>query len=954
MPKGTGLILVIVESPGKIEKIQHILGDDYIVMASVGHIIDLEKGKMSIDFENNFKPIYKVIDGKQSVVDKIKKAFYNSGDLLIATDEDREGEMIAWSIANQLGLKTPKRIMFNSITKKELLEAVKKPGKINDNLVDAQKLRRILDRIIGYKLSPLLWKSMGGGKLSAGRVQSVVVKLIIEKENDIKNFFSAGTSSFFKTNGDFLINKKSVMKANLFTTKKQEKIEDVNEVKNDDQEDEDSDSDDESNKKTKSKPKAVIKGEISRIPKEKIAKEVMKSIMDSEFKVSSVTERESIRQPSAPFTTSTLQQEASRKFGFGSKRTMAAAQHLYEGGHITYMRTDSINLSDEALKIIGEYVIKKYGKYYHRQLNYKSKAKNTQEAHEAIRPTDPKVLGVSADSTHKISTDEIKLYTLIWKRAVASQMSPAKFNVTNINIDISEVDDYYFVSQVENNTFLGFLAVYNLANDTNEVEEKEDEKDNEINQKIEVPKKGTVLTPSNIVCTESYKTPPTRYNEASLVGKLDPKNLNIGRPSTYATIIDKIQNAGYVKKEDVAGEERDSVVFSWDGKPKSTLETEKKKILLGKEKNKFVPQSIGILVVNFLEKHFSSVMDYKFTADMENNLDDVADGKLVWTKVLGKFWKDFNPLVEKLDKTIVTKETMDENMRELGVHPKSGNKIVVTMARYGPVVKMTDKDNTNAILYAPIKAPLTLEKITLADAVELFEFPKKLGRYQSKIVSLQRGKYGYYLMIGTTPKTAIKIALKITDEEVNSFTIEKAISSIEEKSANEFWKGSDSKNRYVVLEGQYGKYINIKPLIAPKTKKAKAQNVKLPADVDSETLTVDKVTEIIANYNANRRKKKEDKLDKGCKDEKTKVTKAKKDETTGPKEKSTSTKSTKSVKSKKSDLFDVPKQKKPPAAKKTAVKKEPVKKEPVKKPTKKDKESTSPKKVTKSTKRKKE
>jgi DNA topoisomerase-1 len=322
-------------------------------------------------------------------------------------------------------------------------------------------------------------------------------------------------------------------------------------------------------------------------------------------------------------------------------------------------------------------------------------------------------------------------------------------------------------------------------------------------------------------------------------------------------------------------------------------------------------------------------MDYKFTADMENNLDDVADGKLVWTKVLGKFWKDFNPLVEKLDKTIVTKEIMDEHMKELGVHPKSGNKIVVTMARYGPVVKMTDKDNPNAVLYAPIKAPLTLEKITLTDAVELFEFPKKLGRYQSKIVSLQRGKYGYYLMIGTTPKTAIKIALKITDEEVNSFTIEKAISAIEEKSTNEFWKGSDSKNRYIVLEGQYGKYISIKPLVAPKTKKTKAQNVKLPADVDPETLTVDKVAEIIANYNTNRRKKKEEKVDKGCKDEKTKVIKAKKDETTKPKKKSTSTNS---IKSKKSDLFDVQKQKK------TTVKKVPVKKE---------KESTPLKKVTK-------
>lgn len=863
MPKGEGLILVIVESPGKIEKIQHILGDGYIVLASVGHIIDLDKSNMSIDFEDNYKPIYKIIDGKYDVVEKIKKAYYKSTDLLIATDEDREGEMIAWSIASQLKVKTPKRITFNSITKEELLKAVKKPGKINDNIVDAQKLRRMLDRIIGYKLSPLLWKSMGGG-LSAGRVQSVVVKLINEKEQEISNFFSAGTASFFKTTGDFSFGK-SVMKSQLYTTKKQESIEEIKEEDSEDDEkptkgkkkvskkkeiEEDCEDDE---KPTKGKKKVVkkqeddeeeivkTKGEIARIPNKQEATHVMELIVKSKFTVSNTVTKESIRQPSAPFITSTLQQEASTKYGFGSKRTMMAAQHLYEAGHITYMRTDSVNLSAEALKLVGEYIVSKYGKEYHRQTEYKSKSKNAQEAHEAIRPTDPKVTGISENSGQKISKDEIKLYTLIWKRAVASQMAPAKFDVTTVSIEASKLDDYYFLSHLEENTFLGYLAVYNLADNKDEVDENNE--DNDIKNKldkIEIPKIGTKLKPSNITCTESYKNPPGRYNEASLVKKLEA--LSIGRPSTYAAIIDKIQNVKYVKKEDVPGEDRDSFVMKWDGNEKSNVEIEKKKISLGKEKNRFIPTDIGIFVVTFLEQHFKNIMDYKFTADMEQQLDDIAEGKLTLFKVIDKFWKDFSELVNNLDKSIVTKDVHDPNAREVGIHPETGMKIIATLARYGPMIKM-EEEGSKKPRTAPIKKPLTIKTITVSDAVELFSFPKNLGRHKGKIVSLNRGKYGYYVTLG---KEDIRVSVKIEDDEVDKFKLEDAILALEQKKEGQLWSEADNKYRYTLCNAKYGMCIMIKPLIQPKTVK-KPKFVSLPKDVKQEDLTLEKVLEIVAN-----------------------------------------------------------------------------------------------------------
>jgi DNA topoisomerase-1 len=834
------MTLVIVESSGKVDKIQHILGKDYTIMACWGHIIDLDKHNISINFDDNFEPKYSVIEGKEDVIRKLKKTYDKLDDILLATDMDREGEMIAWSLARELGLKNPKRIVFTEITKKGLTDAVKSPSKINNNIVDAQKLRRLLDRIIGYRISPLLWKSIGGGGLSAGRVQSVVVKLIIEKENEITKFFDEDSDTFFKTTGEFIDKNKRVFKSHLYTTNtKYQDDDDEKSIKSDSS----SDSSEEDSE--------MRNGKLAKIKKADDARNVMKYIMKSSFKISAIGEKESIRKPSAPFTTSTLQQEASRKYGFTSKRTMLAAQHLYEAGHITYMRTDSVNLSDEALKTIGDFIVNKYGKEYHKKMNYSSKAKNTQEAHEAIRPTEPATIGISANSKSKIDSDEVRLYSLIWKRAVASQMTPAKFNVVSIQIDINQLDepknkhlkDYYFMTQIEKNIFLGFLAVYNLTNTENDDDNDQDEK---VDINMTIPTVGTSLKPQSIVSTQDYKRPPVRYNEATLVGKLDPKNLNIGRPSTYASIIEKIQKTGYVNKEDNEGKEKKSLVIKWDGENK--LKEDTHKVILGKDKNKFVPTSLGILVTDFLVKHFPEIMDYKFTATMENNLDDVADGKLKWNKVLDKFYKTFQPLVEKLDKTIKVKEIVDNHEKSLGVHPETGKKIVATIAKFGPIVKMA-KEGENKWDYAPIKKPLTLEKITLDDAVKLFEFPKILGKYEKKVVTLNRGKFGYYLRVGSD-KDAMTVALP--EDDMDDFDLDDAIAAIEEKNKKNLWSGKDDKTRYIVLDGQYGRYISAHPLKG----KSKGKTCKLPEGIEPSDLTVEKVIEIMANSWSNKKSKK--------------------------------------------------------------------------------------------------
>jgi len=800
-------ILVIVESPGKIQKIQHILGNDYIVMASVGHIIDLHPKEMSIDMKT-FQPQYYVLDGKTEVVNKLIKTYNKCDDAYLASDRDREGEMIAWSLARQLKIQNPKRIIFNAITKEEILNAVKKPNKIDKNLVEGQKARRVVDRLIGFSTSPIIRQYTNNSGDSAGRVQSVVVRLILEKENEIEKFFKTNQASFFKVCGEFY--EKKPFKAILYKSKKGK----------DDDGDEDNDEENKDETETG----------IAKIKNEDLMRNLMKLMMKSKYKVSNISNIESVRNPSAPFTTASLQQEASNKLGMTSKRTMTAAQHLYEAAFITYHRTDSVNLSKEGLSKIGEYVLANHGNKYYRKKNYEAKSKNTQEAHEAIRPTEPETTGINENAKKKIGKDEVNLYKLIWKRAIASQMTPAVFKVTSIKIDISEVKDYYFMTQIENVIFDGFLAVYNMKNIENDNNQENQ------NQNIVIPKEGTKLNVSEIKSTQEYKRPPARYNDASLVKKLSPENLNIGRPSTYANIIDKIQTKNYVKMDSCNGFEKDSLVLSWDGSSKKIAE-KKNKVVLGKDTNKFVITSLGRIVVNFLVENLSDIMDYQFTANMEEDLDKIADGKKSYYDVIKKFYGSFNKKITTLATTTKTKN-MKENARVVGTHPKTNNQIIATFAKFGPIVRLLDDKGKKALITAPIKEPLTIETITLKDALKLFEYPRDLGRYEKKPVLLNKGKFGLYLTHGD-----LKIGLKITEKEVKDYDLETAIQAIKDKKKSILWERKDANYSYAVLNGEYGNYIKSTALKG--FKKGASKTCSLPKDIKLEELTLEKARELI-------------------------------------------------------------------------------------------------------------
>ena len=828
---GNGKTLVIVESPGKIKKIQDILGDDYIFTASVGHIIDLAAKSMSIDISNNFTPSYETLSGKESVIRDLKKLAKTVDDILIATDEDREGEMIAWSIAYILELKDAKRITFNSITKDEILHAVANPRKIDVNLVDAQKSRRILDRIVGFEISPLLWKSIGQS-LSAGRVQSVVVRIILDKEREIQKFLKDNIESDYKFKG--LLNKD--INAQLFQIKKSSNNDD-----NDDDNDDDTElgSDEENNNldniKEEKQTGIIIKGYKTNIKSEKTARDLMKKFIESEYKISGKGDKIQIKNPSPPFTTSTLQQEASRKLGFSIQRTMSVAQHLYEAGHITYMRTDSINLSAEAIKSIGDYIKSIYGNNFHNERHYKAKTKNTQEAHESIRPTHVENTGISQNG--KIGSDESRLYTLIWKRAVSSQMTPAKLNVSTTQISISKTKDYFFQSDISTILFEGFLKVYNIQNiseNDEQSEEKISTKTYELNEKLKL---------NNLNMIQTYKTPPPRYNEASLVNKLDPKKLNIGRPSTYATIITKIQERGYVLKKDNEGITKNILKLDWNSSDKK-IEEKIDEINIGKDSGKLCPTAIGTIVCDFLTQYFPDIMDYQFTSTMEEKLDTIAEGKLEMIKLLKEFYyEDFHPIIEKLSKEKI--KYVDKDKREIGIDSE-GNKIIATVRRYGPVIFM-ENQNGKEINIAPLKEPLTIESVSLQDALQILSYPKVLGKIDNKITKLYKGKFGFYAKYGD--KT-VNLS-KITDE--TEITVDKIKELIEEKKTNYLWEGKDGKVEYILLDGQYGKYFKI----TDKSKKTnKPLNIKLPQDTEIKDLTMDKVKNIVEEGKKNKFRRK--------------------------------------------------------------------------------------------------
>lgn len=733
--------LVIVESPGKIKKIGQILGSDYIVEASFGHCRDLDSKTLSIDVNNNYEPTYITIPDKVKVINKLKGIKKNVDEVILAADEDREGEMIASSLRDVLKLKSPKRIVFHEITKKAILDAIKNPSVINENMVLAQQTRRLLDRLVGYKISPLLWKQMQG-QLSAGRVQSVVVKIVIDKENDIRKSIS---SPYFKSNASFIFNDKKI-------------------------------------NTTLTRNKDVYKFSS----KEDVLDYLNKYEKNIKCLVNKVTFKETTRKPQAPFITSTLQQEASSRLGFNSKHTMAIAQKLYEAGAITYMRTDSVNLSKEALNGCKKYIEKTYGENYYKFRTFNKKGKNAQEAHEAIRPTK-----IEVDNFPKLGNDCQRLYSLIWKRTVASQMEEAKIKIQTIYVDISKKEisilpeNSFYVTNYETILFDGFLVLYNNY-----------ESDNE--KGLMEIKKNDIFNFDNVKVSEEYTKPPLRYNESSLIKTLE-KN-GIGRPSTYASIMSKIIERNYVEIKNIEGEKKASLQFTITKssiKKDNKINEDEKTISIGKEIKKLVPTETGYKVNDFLVNNFEPIMEIDFTVKLEKLLDKVANGKIKWYNVLDEYYNKFNPMVIKLQGELNHITNLNKTDILVGKHPDLGFEIYSSIGKYGLCVKMLEDDKWK---YAPIR-DMEQEEVTLDLAVELLQYPKNIGKIGTEIVTVNKGKYGLYFKKGHQ-KSSIKDESKQNDIEYAKtlFSVSDPYSLDEIKINHKLIK---------LKEGPYGYYLQV-------------------------------------------------------------------------------------------------------------------------------------------------
>jgi len=687
--------LVIVESPAKAKTIEKFLGKDFKVESSYGHISDLPSKELGVDVEGDFDPKYEVSTDKKAIVKKLKDLAKKAEMVWLASDEDREGEAIAWHLAESLGLdkEKTKRIVFHEITKSAIQKAVENPRQIDYDLVDAQQARRVLDRIVGYELSPVLWRKVKGG-LSAGRVQSVSVRLIVEREKEI-NEFKAEAS--YRIDAEFSNEAGQSFKAKL--------------------------------------PKSIKTKAEALTFLEKNAK--------TTFKVSDLEKKPAKKSPSAPFTTSTLQQEASRKLYFSVSKTMTMAQRLYEAGLITYMRTDSVNLSNEAKKGAAKEIVDAYGIEYAKERNYKGKSKGAQEAHEAIRPTN------FAVHTAGLDYDQTRLYELIWKRAIASQMSEAKLERTNVKINAAS-HKQTFTANGEVITFDGFLKVYLEGTDDEDLEQQEG--------MLPAMKIGEDLLNKSITATERYTRAPYRFTEASLVKKLE--ELGIGRPSTYAPTISTIQNRNYVEKGTVEGVERNyTQLVLENGSVNDNLLTEK----VGSDKGKLVPTDIGIIVTNFLVNHFASILDYSFTANIEDQFDDIADGKADWKKVMKTFYKDFHPKVVDVQENA----ERESGERILGEDPKTGKRISVRLGKFGPMVQKGTVDDEEPPTYASLSPDQQLGSITYEEAMDLFQLPKNLGTFEKLDVSVNNGRFGPYVKFGdayvSLPKGTDPLTVELDD-----------------------------------------------------------------------------------------------------------------------------------------------------------------------------------------------
>ena len=729
--------LVIVESPAKAKTIEKFLGNDFKVMSSYGHIRDLKKKELSID-DHTLEPEYEIPEEKAKLVAELKSKAQKAEKVWLASDEDREGEAISWHLCEVLGLdeKKTNRIVFHEITKPAILEAIEHPRHLDMNLVNAQQARRVLDRLVGFKLSPVLWRKVKPA-LSAGRVQSVAVRLIVEREREIQNFKS---ETFYNVNGIF-----AIMNPDGSATE----------------------------------VKATL---ATRFKTHEEVMAFLEKCKDATFSVESISKKPMKRTPAPPFTTSTLQQEAARKLGYTVSQTMMIAQHLYESGRITYMRTDSVNLSKLCLGASKEEIVKLYGAEYSKTRQYHTSSKGAQEAHEAIRPTYMSETEVDGNPQEK------RLYELIWKRTAASQMADAEIEKTMVNINISTMTDQ-FVAQGEVVKFDGFFKVYRESLD-------DEEHQDEFSHTLPPLNEGQELTRREIQATERFTTGPQRYTEASLVHKLE--ELGIGRPSTYAPTISTIQQREYVQKGDKKGEERLYTVDILKGKQ---ITQKKRKEQIGSDKGKLLPTDIGIVVNDFLMDHFKTIMDYNFTAKVEQDFDMIAEGNEKWQSMLKNFYKDFEPTVED---TMNARSEHKAGERLLGNDPVSGKPVFVKIGRFGPVVQIGSAEDRDKPQFAQLPKEKTMDGITLEEAVELFKLPRTLGEYEGKPVIIGAGRFGPYVLHDRRYTSLPK------DEDPMAITLESAIKLVEGKrqeDAQKHIKVFEEDSKLEVLNGRYGPYL---------------------------------------------------------------------------------------------------------------------------------------------------
>ena len=761
--------LVIVESPAKAKTIEKFLGDKYKVLSSYGHIRDLKKHSFSVD-EKTFTPQYEVPSDKVKVVDQLKKQAEQAQMVWLASDEDREGEAISWHLYEVLGLKpdNTRRIVFHEITKPAILDAIEHPRQIDLNLVNAQQARRVLDRIVGFKLSPVLWRKVKPS-LSAGRVQSVAVRLIVEREREIQNFQCEEnyrvTALFHSSDG--------------------------------------------------SEVKAVLNRRFATLDE---AKAFLESVKDSKFNVQDIQTKPIKRSPAPPFTTSTLQQEAAHKLGFTVAQTMMIAQHLYESGRITYMRTDSVNLSKLCLGASKTVVTEQMGKEYVKTRQYHTSAKGAQEAHEAIRPT------YMDQQTIEGNQQERRLYDLIWKRTIASQMADAELEHTMVTITINGKEET-FVAEGEVVKFDGFLRVYSDQSGDILLENE----DNENLSTLPVMKVGESLSREQIIATQRFSQRPVRYNEASLVRKLE--ELGIGRPSTYATTITTIQQREYVEKGDKPGEERTYQTITLKG---DKLSQASHTTIVGQERGKLLPTDTGIVVNDFLIENFPEIMDYNFTADIEKEFDEIAEGKMAWEGVVKNFYQDFEPLVEKSVNTH-TEHKVGERM--LGNDPATGAPVTVKIGRFGPVVQMGSNEEGQKPRFAQLNAGQKLETISLEEALELFQLPRKLGTYEGEPITIGAGKFGPYV---SHKGSYVSIPQGTDPMEI---TFEQAVIMMHRKhqeEAERHLKAFEEDGELEILNGRYGPYITYK-----------GNNYRLPKNLHehAKDMTYDECMQIVNEQN---------------------------------------------------------------------------------------------------------